>query len=518
MSAKPKGVVAAGHPLTVEAAELVLRDGGNAFDATLAALSAACVVEPTLASLGGGGFLLAQPAQGAPRLYDFFVHTPARRRPESEIEFRPIIVDFGSATQEFHIGKGAIAVPGLVKGLFEVHHDLASMPMPTLVAPARTYALEGARVTDFHAYTIRILTDILSATAASAAIFRSPIDPSRLVTGGEVLRQPDLADALDALSHEGSDLFYRGEMARSIVADLHDGGHLTAEDLERYRVEKRHPLSVDYHSARLLTNPPPSSGGLLIAFALKLLEAKMARLPEFGSAEHVMLLAETMELTSQARIDAAVSEGVTDAVAARLLHPDYLDRWRRKLDPRARATRGTTHLSVIDGRGNIATLSVSNGEGSSYIVPGSGISLNNMLGEQDLNPSGFHRWPAAARMTSMMAPSIVAYPDGRTIATGSGGSNRIRTAILQVILNLVDFQMDVERAVHSPRVHYEKGLLSIEGGFEPRRIARALEAYPDHKLWEERNMFFGGAHTVARDGNNLSGAGDPRRDGSCVVI
>jgi len=247
----------------------------------------------------------------------------------------------------------------------------------------------------------------------------------------------------------------------------------------------------------------------LIAFTLALLERDAGSPPPgFGSADHITRLATAMELTSQARIDAA----------ERLLDPGHLALWRERLAARLSACRGTTHINVIDARGNIASLSVSNGEGSACVVPATGITLNNMLGEADLNPGGFHRWTGGRRMTSMMAPSIAIGPGENLIAIGSGGSNRIRTAITQVLLNLLDHTMDAASAVNSPRVHFENGLLDIEGGFDRGRIAGALGAFPHHKLWRERNMFFGGAHTVMWDGNRFSGAGDPRRAGTCLHV
>ncbi len=175
-------------------------------------------------------------------------------------------------------------------------------------------------------------------------------------------------------------------------------------------------------------------------------------------------------------------------------------------------------MSVIDAAGNVASATASNGAGSDYVVPGTGIVMNNMLGETDLNPGGFHRWSLDERMTSMMTPTALAWRDGRKVATGSGGSSRIRTALLQVLVNLVDFAMAVEEAVAAPRIHVEDSFLSVEGGFDPERIAPVLEAWPDHQLWDAPNMFFGGAHTVASGPRGVEGAGDPRRGGACVIV
>ena len=521
-------VVAAGHALTAAAAEEVLRAGGNAYDATIAALATSFVAEPVLSSPGGGGFLLAAPVEERPRVYDFFVQTPRGRRPAGDIEFHPVMVDFGTAQQEFHIGRGTAATPGMMRGIAEIHADLATVPLRELVAPACRLAIEGVTVSEYQAYLFSVAEAIVGASEACRSIFGSPGVPGKLVQAGERLANPMLADALEAIAIEGADLFYRGEIAAALAADMATGGHLEAADLAGYRVEKRAPLSLDYHGVRILTNPPPSSGGALAGFGLALLAALDAGGPSaagafepfgakafgfvpFGSAAHVGRLAVVMEAASMARVEHSI-----ETFAA--LDPALVERWRTQVAGRARAFRGTTQVSVIDAAGNIASATVSNGAGSGYVAPGTGIVMNNMLGEEDLNPGGFHRWPPDERMTSMMAPTALVWRDGRRVATGSGGSNRIRTALLQVLVNLVDFGMDIEKAVTAPRIHVEDAFLSVEGGFDPERIAPVLEAWPAHQLWDAPNMFFGGAHTVASGPCGVEGTGDPRRGGACVII
>ena len=533
-------VVAAGHALTVAAAEDVLRAGGNAYDAVIAALATSFVAEPVLSSPGGGGFLLAAPAGERPRVYDFFVQTPCGRRPAGEVEFHPVMADFGAAQQEFHIGRGTAATPGMMRGIAEIHADLATVPLRELVAPACRLAIEGVTVSEYQAYLFGVTEAILGASEACRSIFGSAGASGKLVRAGERLANPMLADALEAIAIEGADLFYRGEIAASLVADMAAGGHLVAADLAGYRVEKRAPLSLDYRGVRVLTNPPPSSGGTLTGFGLALLGAgdtgsgpfdavrsgngasgdgasgSVAHAGQpgggaFGSAAHVGRLAAVMEATAAARIEHSI-----EVLAS--LDPASAARWRKQIAGRARAFRGTTHVSVIDAAGNVASATVSNGAGSDCVVPGTGIVMNNMLGEADLNPGGFHRWPPNERMTSMMAPTALAWRDGRKAATGSGGSSRIRTALLQVLVNLVDFAMDVEEAVSAPRIHVEDAFLSVEGGFDPERIAPVLEAWPDHQLWDAQNMFFGGAHTAASGPRGVEGAGDPRRGGACAII
>ena len=511
-----KGVVAAGHIETARAAEQVLEAGGNAFDAVIAAQLVACVVEPVLTSLGGGGFMLAESNQTGAVVYDFFVQTPTRPRPAQEIDFHPISADFGTAQQEFHIGLGAIATPGTVKGLFAIHRDLSTMPMPELMAPAIRLAREGVGVNALQAYIFQVVSPIYLATSEAVSIYGSRQNDG-LLGEGETLKQPDLAQSLELLAAEGESLFYHGELARLISECCRSqGGHLTYDDLDTYRVVKRKPLAVTYRDATILTNPPPSSGGILVAFALKLLEAIDLKQYAIGQNDYLELLAMVMELTNKARLESIIA--ANDKEILRILDQDYLNHYRREIIHRPQATRGTTHISVMDQAGNIASLSASNGEGSGHVLADTGIMLNNMLGEQDLNPKGFHQWPPNRRMTSMMTPVIVQQPGGQRIAMGSGGSNRLRTAILQVLVNLIDFGMSLKDAVNSHRIHYEDGLLNIETDSGLKQTKYLAEHHPSCKLWGERNLFFGGTHSVIQKEGQFDGIGDLRRGGVAIIV
>ena len=511
------GVVAAGHQETAQAASIILNEGGNAFDAVVAAHFAACVAEPALASLGGGGFLLAHSPKREDRVYDFFVHTPAKRKHADDIEFFPVSVDFGATQQEFHVGIGAVATPGVVRGLCAIQRDLGRMPLRRLIEPALQLARDGVRVNRFQAYLFDLLRAIYTFRSDTRRLFQTSTQGQGLIEEGECFVNPDFADCLECLAIEGEDLFYRGEIARAI-SDLcaASGGYLNRSDLENYAVIKRRPLSLSYRNARLLTNPPPSSGGLLIAFALKLLEDVELKRLGFGSAPYLQLLARVIGFTEKARLDIGLSESASTPVQ-RLLDEEYLHAYRREIFGRPSCSRGTTQISVADRFGNLASLTTSNGEGSGYLIPGTGIVLNNMLGEEDLNPRGFHCWEKDTRMTSMMAPSLL-FLEHRRIALGSGGSNRLRSAILQFLLNLIDFRMSLEQAVNSPRIHYESGRLNVEHGFDPGEIRKLGDAFPDSKVWDSLNLFFGGLHAVAVEAGGFDGAGDPRRDGISVVV
>jgi len=511
-----KGVVVAGHEHTAQAARAILQEGGNAFDAAIAAFFVACVAEPVLASLGGGGFLLARPEDGPVKIFDFFVHTPQVRRPDTDIDFRPIVADFGATQQEFHIGSGSIATPGLVRGMFEMHRRLGSMPLQEIVLPAVEAARHGVRVNIFQAYILSIVAPIFGSSEESTRIYGGSADTG-LAEEGDLLRNEQLAQTMEILALEGDDLFYRGEIAQLIAEQCQaGGGHLTRKDLQDYRVQVRDPLEVPYRNCRLFTNPPPASGGLLIGFSLRMLEDVITAGTTFGGNEHLSGLARVMGLTNRARMEFLSQYEAHNLDATALLDDDYLKRYRDEIAGRPAALRGTTHIGVIDKKGNVASLSVSNGEGCGSLIPGTGIMLNNMLGEQDLNPKGFHRWTPNVRMTSMLSPSLLIDGKGRLIATGSGGSNRIRTAILQVLINVMDFDMSLQSAVESPRIHYEQDELNIEGGFDAAVIEQLTASYPDHRVWDDLSLFFGGAHTVSWDGRNFAGTGDPRRGGVCV--
>ncbi len=516
---KSLGIVAAGHAVTAGAAARILKEGGNAFDAALAALFASCVAEPVLSSLGGGGFLLTHSVDSPPALYDFFAHTPAARPPEGEIDLYPIMADFGTARQEFHIGLGSIAVPGIVRGIFRIHRELCTLPLRIIVDPAREAAMDGVRINSLQHYISNIVSPIIRSSPEALRLYSSTAAPDRLAQENEIVRHPDLAAVFDALVDEGDDLFYRGELAHRLIADCRQGGGcLQPADLDQYEVIVREPLSINYHHARLLTNPPPSLGGTLTAFTLSLLEKSSLGAFQPHGPEHLVLLAHAMRLTQQLRSEHCVDLDLDDETGRRLLSDPFLEPYWQTLREHATFSRGTTQISVADHAGNLASMTLSNGEGCGYVLPGTGIMLNNMLGEEDINPHGFNRWPLNRRIASMMSPSLVFLPKGGTIATGSGGSNRIRSAILQVLINLIDFGLSVEEAVELPRIHFESGLLNLEQGIPDLTLGKLTTEFERCHFWREKNLFFGGAHTVMRDSQGgLSGHGDSRRGGISIL-
>ncbi len=503
-----QGIVTAGHPQTAHAAAEILKAGGNAFDAAIAALFTVCVTEPALASLGGGGFLMANPQAGKPILFDFFVHTPGVRKASTEVRSEVFICDFGDTQQEFIIGPGTSAVPGYVKGIFEVARRFSKMPMKELIEPALEILKEGVVINEMQAHVLKILTPIYLSGKAGA-IFASKIKPGHTVQCGETTFFPQLEDLLATLAVEGDALFYRGEIAKAIHELSSDGGQITYDDMQNYEVELREPLQVWYREHRLLLNPPPASGGIAIGLAMSRLASCHLARHQFGSTEHLLAIMDT--LVQCARLEQNFTPDSKVGFDPRLVeiyraHQEWL------------APNGTTHISIIDRDGNAVAVSVSNGEGCGTMIPGTSVMLNNMLGEHDVNPYGLTEWPLARRLSSLMSPTVVTHESGMQIAIGSGGSNRIPVIIQQVLINLLDFEMSVKEAVQAPRVHYHQQAAYAENLFGNQALPEILQRYGNATLFKKNDVFFGGVHTARQSGDRVEGFGDTRRGGVWVVV
>jgi gamma-glutamyltranspeptidase/glutathione hydrolase len=500
----PRGVVAAGHPLTAEAGAAVLRAGGNAVDAALAAMLTSFAAEPLLTGLGAGGYMLIVPGHDdaalwpealdrEPVLLDFFVEVPGRGAdPALRAELVPVDVSFGDAVQVFNVGAASVGTYGMPRGICAAAERFGRIPLAELIAPAAALARAGVPLNAAQAYVIEILGGIVTLTPEVAAIYAPE---GRVLGEGERIRQPALADAIERLGVEGARPFYEGEVADAVLAALAEqGGLLTAADLAAYEVVARTPVRVGYRGREVLTNPPPSAGGTLIAYALGLLDREPGP-PGVGA------LVAAMDATQRER---------TPEFLDGLDRPGFLERFL------AARLGSTTHVAVLDGAGGACSVTCSNGEGAGIVVPGTGIHLNNMLGEHDLNPLGFHMFPPGRRLPSMMAPTAVLREGTPELVLGSAGSNRIRSAILQTIVAALDHGMGADAAVRAPRVHYEDGVVYAEPGAD----VDALEA-DGHAIARFRglNLFFGGVQAVERDAATgaLSGGGDPRRGGAAVV-
>ncbi len=502
-----KGVISAGDKLTAEAGAQILKIGGNAFDAAVASLLAAPLAEPALTSLGGGGFLLAVQEGMLPVVYDFFVDVPPKR--VDNPDFYPVYVDFGSAVQEFHIGCGSVAVPGMVAGIERIYRERCSLPMEELIKPAVRYAEEGIYLSKMQSSFVKLLEPIFTATEESRKIYAPE---GKLIDHRTVYKNPDYADFLKRFASEGSWFFYEGDVAEKIDRlSSERRGIIRKEDLRKYKVYEKDPVYFRFKGYDIFTNSPPSPGGILIGFTLKLLEDMEG---DFGSVEHISSLIEAMHSTQLFRreyVDKNIhKKGVELFLEDRNIFDIYKNFYKKRLN----LWGNTTHISVIDSFGNAVSLTTTNGEGSGCIIPETGIMLNNMLGEEDLNPKGFFKWPAYVRLPSMMSPTVVMKNGKLKLSLGSAGSNRIRSAVIQVILNYLMFRKDIKQAVELPRIHYENHTVFMEPGFSDEIIKKSKELY-ETVVFDKKSLFFGGVQAVTGD---YDGASDPRRGGYTVSV
>jgi len=518
-----RGAIAAGHRLTAEAGAEILQQGGNAVDACLAAAFASWVSESTLTGPAAGGFLLVHRARDrSDRLLDCFVALPGKgsgKPPEPHME--SIDVDFDAMSQVVYlIGEGSCAVPGVIAGLEAAHERYGSLPWSRLFGPAVALAREGVELTPQQAYLHGILDLILRHSSAGREIYG---EHERMRAGERVVMH-DLVRTLELLAAGGAREFYEGELGRELVRYLGDtGGLITQDDLAQYRVIWRRPIRVAYAGREFVSNPPPSSGGVLVGYGLSLLD-RLGADGRPGSAEAIEPLVEVMREQSRAREGSFVGDLYRGGLARKLFSEQNLGAALRRIEEREGISRepagapGTTHISVVDERGNAASLTASTGAGSGVIVPGTGIHMNNMLGEYDLNPPG-RRFQPGTRLTSMMAPSLVLENGSPRLVVGSAGSIRLRGAILQIVVNVARHGLPVEEALEAPRVHFEDGRVHCEGGHDLAELDR-LEARGYELIrWGRRNLYFGGASAVEKlEDGSLAAAGDPRRGGHGIVV
>lgn len=484
------GAVAAGSAATTAAGAEVLAAGGNAVDAVLAATFAASVGEQAVASLGGGGFLIVRTPDGAIHVRDFFVDTPGRGLPVQELNlhFLPMDVSYPGSVQTFHVGLGSVAVPGLLAGILAAHEEFARLSLRSIVAPARRFAAEGIVVEPAQGLLIELCRGLMALTPESRRLVQRD---GHWITTGDLLVNPDYAHFLDDLA-DGRILSLLSEpFAGPLLRVMADGGLVTAADLDAYCVVSRPPAIAERRGHTLFTNPPPSFGGSIIADTLSVAPGVDAG----DGAAWARVLTTLQEATAHRRSGALTPLAAT----------------------------GTTHCSAVDGDGMVAAMTTSNGVTSGFVIPGTGIQLNNMLGEADLNPDGFHATPPGQRMGSMMSPSILAGPEGGVVALGTGGSERIRSSLVEVMIRMVDLGQDLSAAVSSARVHPNEDGLQVEPHLEDWMRAGLAQLPQDVlgpvNVWPAPNPFFGGVNAVHRaaDGS-VTAVADGRRGGSAAVV
>lgn len=507
MSKYSKSIVASGHPLVSEAAASVLKEGGNAFDAVVAAGFASSAVEPALNSLGGGGLLLGHSARKGQNLFfDFFVDTPGLglKNPVSEPHFFPVTVQFSGSDQDFNVGLGSVAVPGTLKGLLHIHKRLGFMDLSDVLAPAIQLA-RSHMLNERQAYFLKLLYPIMTLLPEGTAIYEPG---GRYLQEGEQLVNTELASFLEDLVLDGGENFYFGDMAEKVAREMEEeAGLLTRKDLAAYEVKERNPISVSFRDYELLTSPAPSMGGALIGLSLSLQSLSGVPDYEFGSSRYLIHTTGLMQEVERIRKSGFSSSSDLKAFLASQSAGQSVDDIRL-------FSRGTTHVSIVDKEGNCAAMTCSNGEGAGYFAPGSGVMLNNMMGEDDLHPEGFHSSPPGQRVASMMSPSLLVKDNDVKLVIGSGGSKRIRTAVTQVLNQVIDFKRPLQDAVDAPRLHWDGEFVQLEPGFSSEDVELLKEKVRVNE-WAAQGVYFGGVHAVIP---GKEGAADPRRGGGVVEV
>ena len=524
-----KGVIAAGDAQTAAAGEEILKRGGNAADAAIAAVFASFIAESVMTNIGGGGLaIVGDVEKDKAEVYDFFVDMPSGKL-SPKMDFHEVTSDYGPAQDSLYIGRGSVAVPGLVAGLSALADEHGTLPLKTLLEPAIRMAREGVTLSAPQEYVFEFLLPIYEDTPEINAMYKKR-DGSAWCAG-EKNTFPGLAENLAQLAEEGPLSFSQGSIARAILADQKaHGGLITESDLANYKIRRLEPIRISYHETELLFPAMPSTGGGLIAFTLKLLESvDLAQMAHLG-VDHIQALAEAMRLTNIARPLWEASASSEQERIERLLGDKNIQLYRQKLQtilsgesppsepPFPREPDHTTHISVVDEAGNFVGVTTTAGESAGFVVDGTGICMNNMLGEADLHPQGFHTLAPGARLTTMMSPTLLLQDGKPRMVLGSGGSSRLRAAILQAVSNVIDFGMPLEKAVHLPRMYFGAGILHLEGGI-PEKRAQGLEklGYKVNR-WPDLNMYFGGTHAVAFENGHWVAVGDRRRGGAGIVV
>ena len=458
-----QAAVAAGHPATAAAGIAILEDGGNAADAAVAATLASCVAETVMTGLlGGGHAIYFDAATGRARNLDCFVAVPGLGAEPREPELIQLDVPFGAELLHYAVGPASCAVPGLPAGLEALAREYGRLPFSDLTRPAIELARDGVEMPPAHASCLAMLAPVMTMNEG-AAIYAPH---GRLLQPGERLRQPGLVDALMAMADERSSL-YTGSLADALLALCAErGGIVTRTDLESYEVRWSDPVPVRYADGRLLTRAGLSG--------LPETVPRLPRLRGLDETERVLALVAALE---------APSAGGGD----------------------------TTNVTVVDGDGSACVFTTSLGLGSGDFVPGLDLHLNSMLGEADLLRG---RLEPGERMASMMAPTLAVDRDGLSLAAGAAGGTRLKTALLSVVVGILDEGLTAAEAIGRPRFHPAPDVINAEPGVDEGAL-QALEARGRTvRRWPARHHYFGGVSVVSRSGS----AGDPRRSGAAAAL
>lgn len=504
--------VAAPNDLAVQAGVGVASEGGNAVDAAIASVLVTMATEPGIVTLTSGGFVTIQPAVGHPVTIDGWVEMPGRGLPPESFGRGTwdVTTEYAGGTT-MTIGHGSVGTPGSLKALDLAHREHGSLPWRRLVEPA----IEAARGFPHGAasayYLAYVHQDVFGWHPDSHAALHD--ESGRLIGLGETVVVPHLADTLEHIADAGADAMYTGDLAALIADDMAaNGGILTRADLAAYEAVVRPSLRIATGGWELATNPSPAAGGVALAAMLALLEGT----PERGtwSDDELVHLAKAQAMVLGARLADPPTEDERTARAQELL--DRIAASGRQ----ALTSPSTATVSVVDDDGSACAITVSSGYGSGVVVPGTGLSCNNALGEQELVPGGAHSLTPGSRLTSNMAPTVGRRSnDGAALAVGSPGSDRISTALAQVLALFVSGGLDLHSAIAHPRLHVRVREQTLVDHEEDLALPESIAAlgFPVRAM-HTHSMYFGGvAAALWTPYLGLVAAGDPRRSGAVAV-
>ncbi len=524
------GVVAAAHPLAAQAGLDVLKKGGNAFDAAVATAFALGVVEPNASGIGGGGFALLYVAkENKSYVIDFREIAPLKAKQD----IYPLD-DRGKPVGDVNrTGWKAVGVPGQVAGMELLHKRFGTAQWRELLQPAVDYAENGIEVSETLSQSVMDELDRIQKFPSQTFFQKLVIKDGLPLMAGDKLVNKELAATLRLIAQKGAPAFYKGAIAAAIEKEFkaRGDGWITKADLAAYKAVIREPVQANYRGYTLVSTPPPSSGGLTVLEILNILEGfdirKMG--PATPDFMHAMIESQKLAYADRAKYmgdPAFVSVPVTG-----LLSKEYANTLRSRIaergagrvlpgNPQKYESGSTTSFSVVDKEGNMITVTqtINLFWGSGVVPEGTGILMNNEMFDFNATPGAANSPGAGKRPLSSMAPTMI-LKDGKPFATlGSPGGTRIISALANILVNLIDFEMGIQQAIEAPRFHNANSLTTaVEGGIQPE-VLESLKSR-GHKLSIRNNLdlYFGGAQGVmlGADGK-LYGGADPRRDGVAV--
>lgn len=501
--------VASSTKLAADGGAIIADAGGNAVDVAIGAALVSITTEPAICSLGSGGFLTIWPPDGDPVTVDGYIEMPGRGLPADRFGGgrRDVWIGYGGGV-DLTVGHGSVGTPGALAALSLASERYGRLPWGDLVEPAYQDVKNGFALSlAAYSYLETSGGPVFGWNEPSYRALHHP--DGTLRRPGETIWIEELAHTLRRIADYGADEFYVGETARRIVADIQaNEGILTLEDMATYRAIVRSPLVTGVDAWRVATNPPPAIGGSTLTAMLLLMQNEPV--DRWGPRE-VAWLARVQEGVLDYRIENLdLSEDVEADLRALLEEARHgeLKRWV--------TSPSTVHTSAVDADGLACSVTLSAGYGSGVMPPGTGVWMNNCLGEHELNRRGFHSWSPGTRLPSNMAPTVARHEDGSVIAIGSPGAARITTAILQVLVNHLHLGMSLQEAVSHPRLHVEVQGEEMRAACEPGLPLEQVTL--PVREFERLSMYFGGAGATRRDPDgSFEVAADPRRGGGTSI-